>query len=126
MSINTAVCLSVCFLFVCLSQISSQICSQVSTQPLLRPAWRLLLISCSIRTTGQVHNMRRVYRGWIKQPCKCSKQSACSPEPQYVPDIPVFLSIYLFTPACPVRASYLLLYIIIIYIFIRHINNEYN
>merc|ERR1712074_322377 len=78
--------------------------------PLLRPAWRLLLISCSIRTTGQVHNMRRVYRGWIKQPCKCSKQSACSPEPQYVPDIPVFMSIYLFTPACPVRASYLLIH----------------
>ena len=90
MSINTAVCLFVC-LFVCLSQISSQISSQVSTQPLLWPYWRLLLISCSMQTTGQVYYMCRVCRGWIKQLCKCSKQSACSLVTQYVPDNPVLL-----------------------------------
>ena len=65
--------------------------SDWSTKPLPRPAWRLLLISCSIQTTDQVHYKRTVYRGWIKRPRNCSKQSACSAVPQKAPDSPGLL-----------------------------------
>ena len=41
-------------------------------------AWCLVLISCSLQTTGQVHYKCTAYRGWIKQLCICSEQSACN------------------------------------------------
>ena len=67
--------------------------SEQSTQPLPRPAWRQLLISCTVQTAYQVHYKCTVYRGWNKQPYNCSKQSVCSPVPRMCMRVPNSCSI---------------------------------
>jgi hypothetical protein len=51
---------------------------RIVNETLLRPAWRQLLISCTVQTAGQVSYKCTVYRGWNKQPYTCSKQSVLS------------------------------------------------
>ena len=77
--------------------------SEWSTKPLRRPAWRHILISCTIKSVGQVYLSRSLGpgpKGWISEEEKCkvlSCYSLCSRlEARYSWSGPCLIPIFIY------------------------------